>query len=255
MASSSQSFLLPFLKKEQIAKDIYSFFFDRTKGGFSAKGGPATSWDFLPGQYIRLVLPHKNPDDRGTSRFFTIASSPLEKDILMITTRIIQSTFKKTLFALKPGENGQFFGPIGTFFLDEKDLQERVFLAGGIGITPFHSMITFAAAKDLKLPITLLVSFSTIEEMVFYQELIEIGEKHQNIHVIYTITKPQESNQEWTGETGRISKEMLRKYINDLQKPLYYIAGPPIMVEGIRQLVSEIGVDEEKVISKDFTGY
>jgi ferredoxin-NADP reductase len=103
--SSANIFLLKFLKKEHINKDIYCYFFDIQQIDFQFKSG----------QYIQMTLPHNNSDDRGTSRFFTIASSPTEKKYLMITSRKGKSSFKKTLFDLKPGTTVQFFGPIGTF--------------------------------------------------------------------------------------------------------------------------------------------
>src|SRR5476649_1261945 len=102
----AKQFFLPFLRKEQVAKDTYSFYFDRRKIDF----------DFLPGQYIRMSLPHKDVDERGTTRFFTIASSPHEEGYLMFTIKIIESSFKKALFNLQPLHPVQFFGPMGTFF-------------------------------------------------------------------------------------------------------------------------------------------
>jgi ferredoxin-NADP reductase len=100
-------FSLNFLKKELISAGIYGYYFDRSKVEF----------DFMPGQYIQLTLPHTDVDERGSSRFFTIASSPTEKDYLMITSRKGRSSFKKALFELKPGDKVQFFGPMGAFVL------------------------------------------------------------------------------------------------------------------------------------------
>lgn len=109
MQITAKVFMLPFLRKERIAENTYCFFFDRKQVAFH----------YLPGQYIQITLPHNSPDDEGTTRYFTISSSPTEKDYLMITTRVRQSTFKKTLFSLKKGATAQFFGPIGTFVLQD----------------------------------------------------------------------------------------------------------------------------------------
>lgn len=245
MITPPQAMLLSFVKKEQVSKDAYSFFFDRSKFDF----------DFYPGQYIRMTLSHPNPDERGESRFFSIASPPYEKNYLMITTRIIQSSFKKALFNLSAGEAVKVFGPQGGFYITGEEDADLVFLAGGIGITPFHSTLLFAAEKNLLLPMTLFVSFSTVEEVLYKDELEKITEKHENLKVVYTITHPQESQKPWSGETGRIGKEMLEKNLSDIKKPKYYIVGPPKMVEAMEEMVKELGVPNEQIRIENFTGY
>lgn len=244
-ATPQQEMMLPFLKKEQVAKDTCSFFFDR-------KG---VAYDFLPGQYNRVTLPITATDGRGNSRFFTVSSSPLEKDYLTITTKQGPSDFKKALFNLTQNEKMKFLGPMGGFVLHDEDMFDRVFLAGGIGITPFHSMITYSAAKNLQIPLVLFVSFSVPEEIVFYEELTTIAKEHSNIKIIYTITRPQESQQKWFGVTGRISEDLLKRYVSDITKPTYYIVGPPPMVEGTEKLLEQMGIAPEKVKVEQFTGY
>lgn len=236
---------LPFIKKEQVAKDAYSFYFDR----------PAKAWDFVAGQYMRLTLPVTNPDQRGNSRLFSISSSPLEKDYIMVTTRIIQSAFKKTLFSLTPQAKVLVFGPLGKFVLDENDLTPRIFLAGGIGITPFHSILTYVAAKKLTIPITIFASFSTAEDLIFYNELTTIANQIPSIKIVYTITNLENSQIPWIGETGRISESLIKKYVSDPSVPSYYIAGPPTMVAAMEQLVKDMGVQIEKIRKENFVGY
>lgn len=245
MVTPPQIMVLPFVKKEQVSKDAYSFYFDRSKFDF----------DFYPGQYTRITLSHPNPDERGESRFFSIASPPYEKNFLMITTRIIQSSFKKTLFNLQVGKEVKVYGPQGGFYITGGEDSDLVFLAGGIGITPFHSTLLFAADKNLSLPMTLFVSFSTAEEVLYKEELEKIVEKHKNLKVVYTITHPEESQKQWNGETGRIGREMLEKYLPDIKKPKYYIVGPPKMVEAMEETVQELGVPNEQIRIENFTGY
>jgi len=105
----ARAFLLPFLKKEQITQDTFLYYFDLQQ----------TEFTFTSGQYIQMTLPHENVDTRGSSRFFTISSSPTEKDYLMITSRKGKSSFKHVLFSLQKGTKVQFFGPLGTFVLPE----------------------------------------------------------------------------------------------------------------------------------------
>ena len=254
MGILAKEFYLPFIKKEKLVKDTYSFYFDRVRRGLS----------FLPGQYMRMILDIKNPDERGNSRFFTIASSPLEKDYIMITTKITQSpvpdgtgesSFKKRLIELKAQEKVQFFGPMGEFVLNEEKKEDRVFLAGGIGITPFHSMLTYAYQKILSIPIALIVSFSTAQDIFWHKELQEIATNNPSIKVIYTVSRPEKSNTKWNGETGRISDVLIKSHVPDFLRPLYYIVGPPAMVAGIEDVVKKIGVSSEKIFIENFTGY
>lgn len=245
MAIQPKEFYLPFVKKEKVAKDTYSFYWDSTN----------IDLNFLPGQYIRMTLDIKNPDNRGNSRLFTIASSPLEKKYIMITTKIIESSFKKRLMILKPRELVRFFGPMGGFILDEEEKVQRVFLAGGIGITPFHSMITYAFSKKLSIPITLLVSFSTAEDVFWYEKLQDIARKNPNIRVIYTLSHPEESKVQWKGEKGRISEGLIKKYVSNILEPQYLIVGPPAMVAAIEEVVKNMGVPNEKIFVENFTGY
>jgi len=245
MAIQPKEFYLPFIKKEKIAKDTHSFYWDSTN----------IDLNFLPGQYVRMTLNIKNPDNRGGFRSFTIASSPLEKQHIMITTKIIKSSFKKRLMILKPQELVKFFGPMGGFILNEEEKENRVFLAGGIGITPFHSMITYAFSKNLSIAITLLVSFSTAEDVFWYEKLQDIAKKNPNIRVIYTVSHPEESRIKWNGETGRISENLIRKYVQDIFKPQYFIVGPPAMVAAMEEVVKNMGVSNERIFIENFTGY
>lgn len=241
---NTKNYLLPFITSEKIAKNIISFYFEREKSGFN----------FLPGQYIRMYLPHENPDERGTSRFFTVSSSPLEKKHIMITTRIgdTPSTFKKTLLCLKKGEQISIFGPLGNFVLPEDKKVPLVFLANGISITPYHSMLTYVAKNNLVQPTTLIASFTSPDEMVFYEKLNQIAKKNKHVQVIYTLTK---SSLKWHGESGRISENLIKKYVKKLQQPLFYIVGSPDAVQKMRAILEKLKISEEKIIAEDFTGY
>jgi len=240
-----KDFTAVFLRKKQLTLDVYAFYFDRKN----------TDFDFIAGQYIRVILPHENPDNRGTSRLFSSAGSPLEKDHFFITTRIGTSTFKKALVELQPGTTISFWGPTGRFVLNEEETTPCLFLAGGIGITPFHSLLTYANQKKLQIPITFFVSFSTAEEVVFYNELRKIGHENPLIKIVYTVTHPEESKKKWDGQIGRISKELISKYIQNPQNARVYMAGPILMVQAMQQMVIEMGIPPEKILKENFVGY
>ncbi len=245
MNTGPKSFIAPLLRKDQLTNDTYSFYFDRKNTGFS----------FTAGQYIRMILPITATDGRGSSRFFSVSSSPMVQDTFRITTRIIQSDFKKALATLPLGTPVQFFGPLGRFILDEADTRAHIFLAGGIGITPFLSMVPYEAKKKLSIPITLFASFSATEDMVGLEEVTNAARENPAIKVVYTITRPQESQKPWAGETGRISPAMLKKYVQNPLDSLWYIVGPPAMVSAMETIVKELGVEEEQIKKENFTGY
>lgn len=234
MKSSAYEFYLPFIKKEQVAKDTYAFY-------FSARGRSVSFRDFLPGQYIHMYLPIKNENGRGNSRMFTIASSPFEEQHIMIVTRIIQSLFKKTLFNLLSTTLVKFYGPSGGFVLHEEEKRQQVFLAGGIGITPFLSMLSYIDQKKLNLRVTLIVSFSTVEDIIYKEKLKEIEKRNRNIKVVYII--------------GRISKEVIKKHVPNIKKSLHYIVGPPKMVEDVYEIIEKMDVKSENILTEDFEGY
>src|SRR3990167_7992904 len=238
MTISPSQYKTKFIRREQLTEDTYSHYFEKPLG-----------FEFAPGQYNRWFLNIENPDERGSRRPFTIASSPLEKD-LMVTTKKGITSFKKKFFDLKEGEELDIFGPLGTFVLNEQDLKPKVFLAGGIGITPYYSMLTYAFEKKLKNNITLLASFSNKSETIYFDELTKVSKDLPNIKIIYTLTK-----EELPGfENGRINEEVIRKYA-DVSSSVFYIVGPPAMVSSMEELVANMGVSEERIDIENFTGY
>lgn len=236
-------FYLSFNKRLQHNENTFSFYFKR-QGNFN----------YSAGQYIRLILPHNNPDDRGTTRFFTIASSPHESEYLMITVKILESTFKKALFGLIKDQKVQIFGPMGNFVLDESEKEDAVFLAGGMGITPFRSMIAYAYAKKLKKKMTLFASFQRIEEFIFYEELLQISDVSKYIQTNYIVSNP-DFFRGWDGEIGRISHALLKKYVEPEKVNRYYITGPPVMVDSLMKMLNELNIESERIITEKFTGY
>src|SRR3989338_11233495 len=201
MITIAQKFTVEFLKKEQAAKNTSSFFFQRPP-----------QLNFLPGQFMRLTLETLESDERANYRLFSIASSPTEKEYLMITTKSNHSVFKKTLFSLKIGTKAQISAPYGTFTLKKEEAAPHVFLAGGIGITPFRSMIRYASDSGLSIPITLFSSFSEVGDVIFQKEFQEIAAKHSWLKLVETITQPGETKSSWQGNIGRIDADLIKKH-------------------------------------------
>lgn len=244
MEDNEKPFKVPFIKKEQLTKDTYSFYFKRTK----------ESRDFVAGQYFEIYLPHKNADERGQDRVFTCCSSPTEKDHYMITTRIIESSFKKELAKLKKGDLVRFNGPWDDLNFDESETLPQVFLAGGIGITPFHSIVKYAIDKKLTLPITLFVSWKSHDEMIFDDFFRNAEKKLDNFRYVPTITD-DEGLKNWSGETGRISERLIKKYIPKVRNNRFRIAGPPGLVKAMKELCVQMNVSKENTIAEEFEGY
>lgn len=237
---------LKFVEKREEAKGTKSFFWELEK--------PVS---YLAGQYFYFTLPSlKYPDPRGATRHFTLSSSPSEGNLLRLTTRIREeSGFKKTLDELEIGGTIEGEGPEGTFILDEKEPGPHVFLAGGIGITPFRSMIKYAADKSLNTQIQLIYSNSIPEEITFRQDLENLAKSWSNLKLDMTITKPEESKEAWNGLTGRIDETLIQKLVSDFNSKTFWVCGPPAMVEAMEQTLGKLNISSGKVRSEKFTGY
>ncbi|HWY80093.1 MAG TPA: FAD-dependent oxidoreductase [Candidatus Sulfotelmatobacter sp.] len=242
--NNSQTYSIPFLSKTKLSKSTYVFYFKKPQG-----------FDFNPGQYNRWTLPITANDGRGSSRFFTIFSSPLNKDTISFATRIGESNYKTALFQLKKGDEIKIFGPMGQFVFNQKSTKPQAFIAGGIGITPFHSFLQYAAEKNLKIPILLFASFSTLEEMVYFDELKKIESQNPNIKIIYIITTLEEAQTSWSGESGNISDALLKNYIVEIKKCVFYIVGSSPMVDRATKMLIEMKVPIEHIKTEQFTGF
>lgn len=232
------------IRKEKVAKDTYSFYFEKPNG-----------FSYAPGQCMKITLPYVINDPRGPRRFFTISSSPLEKE-LAITTKIIHSPsiFKQQLLLLEKGDEVVIFGPMGSFFLSEKRDSSLIFLAGGIGITPFYSMVKFLSKSNSKTIVHLFVSFRNLDEAVFYEELLSMSKENSSLKVIYSISSPTKDSN-WKGERGRITPQLIEKYVPDYQSNLFFICGPEKMVETMKEMVVLMGVRDEEIVCEQFSGY
>lgn len=231
-------------RSEPVAEGTMAFHFAKPAG-----------FDFRPGQTIDLMLlDPPETDAEGNIRTFSIASAPFDHH-LMVTTRMRDSAFKRVLGKASPGLEVKVEGPGGSFVLHRKTEKPGVFLAGGIGITPFLSMIRHAAHEKTAHQLYLFYSNRRPEDAAFLELLTQTAKQHPNVHLIATMTEMEKSHRAWSGETGEIQKEMLTRHLPSLVGPIFYVAGPPGMVTGMRKMLDEAQVDEDDIRSEEFSGY
>lgn len=207
--------------------------------------------EFKPGQTFNVTLlnPHYK-DSRGATRHFTIVNAPDGNEIVM-TTRLGPSAFKRSLKELLLETEVKIFSIGGDFILPEKPEGPLVFLAGGIGITPFMSMLQYMRKNNLPYQVTLVYSNRDQESAAYLKDLEKMDLEMDNFRMIPIMT----DDLNWEGETRRIDAAFLQKCFPRLGDNLYYVAGPPKMVESIHQVLLEAGVEEENIKTENFTGY
>jgi ferredoxin-NADP reductase len=230
--------------KQEIAADTMAFYFEKPKG-----------FVYKAGQYVDYTL--INPaetDAEGNTRGFSLASAPYEND-LMSATRMRDTAFKRVLKTLAPGAEFTLDAPGGSFTLHNNAAIPAVFVTGGIGVTPVRSIVLQAIHDKTAHRIFVFDSNKRSEDAVFLDELGTPHEKSPQYTFVGTMTEMEKSSRTWHGETGLITKAMLSKYIGDLALPIYYIAGTPGMVVGLRKILSESGVNDDNIRTEEFSGY
>lgn len=232
------------LRREKVAEGTMAFYFEKP-----------SSLVFKPGQYLDCTLTHPpETDSEGNIRSFSIASAPAEPD-LMLATRLRDTAFKRVLSTMPLGSELQIDGPMGSFTLHKNVSRPAVLLAGGIGITPFRSMIVHNSHNGLAPRIVLFYSNRRPEDATFLNELREMGSDNKMFRAVCVMTEMEKSNRPWKGETGYLDKDMLARYVPDFSAPIYYIAGPPAMVAATTEILKKIGINEDDVRAEDFAGY
>ena len=218
-------------QRQPETSDVITFIFDAPE---------PISWQ--PGQYMHYVLQHPEHDDRGVERWFTISSPPYQKDIT-ITTRFTQdkgSTFKRALFDMKIGDTIEADGPKGKFVIG--DLAKKyVLVAGGIGVTPYHSMLA-QFDHDGVMPDIELLYANRDENFVFGEELAALEAKYPNFQI-----------KKFVGDR-HIEAADLKPFADD-QTKLIYLSGPEPMIENFEKLLQDMGVPEERLKTDFFPGY
>ncbi len=219
--------------------------------------------EYTAGQFAFFDIGGVNNDPKGPIRHFTISSSPTE-NFIMFTTRIRDSLYKKRLSTLEKGAKVKVRGPEGQFVLHEDYSKAAVFLSGGIGVTPFRSMIKYARDRQLPLKIVMFDSNRNLTNILFKKEFDDWTAINKNLIIIYTVSEDKHyehqstTPNDWKGEYGRINKGMILKYLDNilLNNSIFYIWGPPNMFTPMRSLLQEeLKISEERIKVEEFTGY
>jgi ferredoxin-NADP reductase len=214
-----------------------------------------SGWIFKAGQSMDMtLLSPPETDTEGNTRAFSIASAPHE-ETLMVGTRMRDTAFKRVLGTMPLGTAVKMEGPFGNLTLHNNALRAAVIVSGGIGITPFRSMVLRAATEKLPHRIVLFFSNRRPEDAPFLEELQALERENPNYKLIATMTQMEKSKRPWQGETGLINEEMLSRYLKDVPTPIYYLAGPPGMVKGLHDVLNKTGVDDDDIRAEEFSGY
>lgn len=223
---------LTLLKKKEEAPGVSSFTFTSKE---------PMKWK--AGQFFHYILNHDSADSRGPDRWFTIASAPSEKSIMLTTRFAVEngSSFKKALQNLNINDAIEAVDLDGDFTVEDLG-HEYVFIAGGIGITPMRSILKELDSKKSKISATLLYA-NRDENIVYKEELEEFSKNNPKLKIHY-ITSPE-----------RINKEVIQKFVSDIKQPLFYVSGPEAMVESLGNTLKEMGVEGTHLKQDWFPGY
>ncbi len=221
--------ILTLIEKKHLVDNIWAFRFK-----------PNGPFNWIAGQYVRVELPHNNPDTEGTKRWFTNSAAPYE-GIMQITTRVTNSTFKQALSQLEPGGELQLIeSPEGDFVWQDSDLP-IVFVAGGIGVTPFHSILKQRAHEGRPLDVTLVYGSRT-PDVPFKDELKQWQSDDSSLKIRYIVGAP-------------LTAGSLIDAVPDLAKSLVYVSGPEPMVQALSRDLIEHGLPEMQLKRDEFPHY
>lgn len=232
------------LEKIVEADGVMSFRFEKPEG-----------FEYTAGQFADYtLLDPPETDAEGNIRGFTLSSAPYEP-FLMATTRMRDTAFKRVLRDAAIGIELELDAPYGSFTLHNKVARPAVFLTGGIGITPARSIALQSVHDATGHRIIVFCSSKSPDGTVFLDELTQLDRENDTVTFVPTMTRPDDLEQPWDGETGHIDAAMLSRYIDDLSAPIYYLCGPGPMVKAMRTMLDGAGIDSDDIRTEEFTGY
>lgn len=226
---------------EPVAEQTMAFHFEKPAG-----------FAFRAGQAIDLVLPTVEDNGQAARHAFSLVSAPGEER-LTIATRLRGSPYKEGLRALAPGAAVQVDGPFGSLTLHKDTKRDAVMIAGGIGITPFVSMLRQAAQQRQERQFILVYSNRRAEDAAYLDELMALARDDTQLRVVPTLTRIDAVPPTWVGRIGQIDGPLLAGIA--AKAPIYYVAGPPPFVEAMQVHLLDKGTDEDDIRSEGFYGY
>lgn len=207
---------------------------------------------FKPGQFFLVAI---KVEGEEATKYFSFSNSPTEKGYVEFTKRITESPFSKVLDKLRIGDPARLKMPLG-FFTFEGEYEKIALLSGGIGITPLRSICQFATDKRLPTNVVLLYGNNREEDIIFRQDLDKMSQVNKNMRIVYTLTAPDIDKKIWQGMTGYIDDKMIKEEISDYKERVFYICGPPKMVEDLVNILkNKLSLQEDKIKIENFVGY
>ena len=244
LVSPKQKLILTLKEKQLVGADTYDFIFT-----------PSEPLKFEPGQYLEWTLGSNGADSRGNRRYFTISSSPTEPEIHMgIKFYPAPSTFKTALQKMKIGDNIIASQLAGEFVMPKDQTKKLAFIAGGIGITPFRSMIKYLVDKNESRSITLLYSNKTLAD-VAYHDIFDEAEQKLKLKTVYALTDIENIPVDWKGCCGFITADIIKKEIPDYRDRIFYLSGPHGMVVSFEKVLKDLGVSKWNIKKDFFPGF
>ncbi len=229
------------LSKELVANETMAFHFEKPE-----------RFEFRAGQFgdFTLIDPPET-DAEGNVRAFSLVTAPHEDD-LVLATRLRDSAFKRVLRELPIGAEISLDGPHGDFTLHKRETRPAVFIIGGIGVTPVRSMVSQASHDQTAHRLLLIHANKSVDDAPFAADFERFAAENTNFRYVPTFDTPPAN---WQGESGFVDEAMLRRYVLDVNAPLYYLSGPSGMVLAMRSMLTAAGVDEDSIRTEEFSGY
>ncbi len=245
IVSPKQKFVLVLKQKIKVAQNTYDFVFS-----------PDHPFYFRPGQYLEWTLGHKWPDSRGNRRYFTIASSPTEREIRIgIKFYANGSSFKNKLLNMKEGQDTIIASQLAGEFVLPKDVNKKlVFMAGGIGVTPFRSMVKYMIDKKQERDVVMFYSNRTSAD-VAYENILDQSAVELGFKIVYTVTDPVPPGEIWHGKTGFVDAKMVKQEVPDFLERHFYLSGTHGMCETFENMLLGMGVKSSHIHKDFFPGF